>query len=267
MEVKKTLVTPAIAESILQSNTSNRPPKPETITRYAKEMAEGRWKESTGELIKISKSGKLIDGQHRLISLVRANVSLHFHIAYNLEDSIFDVIDSGSMRTAKDSLFISGVPNATKMAALIVSYNRISKGRFYTENGSVKLTNNQVIELYNQRPVFWETTLKKALVWQNKFSTILPYSIIGGFYACFCERSESKAYEFFEQLCDLQSTEFPAIVSLKKKLVDAKIIKTQKLTMQFRYALIIKAWNRFRANDKSVRLTFDPETEKHPEII
>jgi hypothetical protein len=267
MEVKETLITPAIAESILLSNKSNRPPKPEIISRYRKEMENGRWKESTGELIKISKTGVLIDGQHRLMALALAGISIKFHIAYDLEDNIFDVIDSGSLRSAKDSLAISGVLNAAAISKIITCYNRVKKGRFYRENKGVSLTNNEVLSIYNDRPEFWQTVYRKSRSWSSKFSTILPISIIGGFYACFFEKSEEKANDFFDQLCELQGTKFPAIVSLKKKLMDAKVIKTQQLTIHYKYAIIIKAWNKFRTNDLSVRINYDPQNEKYPEIL
>lgn len=73
MDIKKVLIDKDYAAHLLESNTHNRPPNEQAITRYVMDMKDGRWRENTGELIKISKSNTLLDGQNRLIAVMKPN--------------------------------------------------------------------------------------------------------------------------------------------------------------------------------------------------
>ena len=42
-------------------------------------------------MIKISKSGTILDGQHRLMAIIKANKGIWLHLATELDESIFDV--------------------------------------------------------------------------------------------------------------------------------------------------------------------------------
>jgi hypothetical protein len=74
----------------------------QVVNRYAQDILAGRWKEDTGEVIKVSKSGIVLDGQHRLYAIVKANTPIFLHIAYGIDDSVSDVLDTGSVRSASD---------------------------------------------------------------------------------------------------------------------------------------------------------------------
>lgn len=64
-------VTPRIAEAWLKKNTKNRSIRKHLLERYASDMRSGLWK-LTGEPIIFNCDGTLIDGQHRLQSVVLA---------------------------------------------------------------------------------------------------------------------------------------------------------------------------------------------------
>ena len=102
LEFKKELITPSRAKELLEANINNRRVKNEVVNRYAQDILAGRWKEDTGEVIKISKSGIVLDGQHRLYAIVKSNTPIFLHIAYGVDDSVSDVLDTGSVRSATD---------------------------------------------------------------------------------------------------------------------------------------------------------------------
>ena len=87
------LITPQMAKALLESNTNNRRPKSPIIMRYASDMQKGLWKQNTAEFIKISKSGQILDGQHRLMAVIKSNTPIIFQVARGLDDNIFDVLD------------------------------------------------------------------------------------------------------------------------------------------------------------------------------
>lgn len=106
-------VTPDVARKWLDRNMGNRPVSTATVQRYAGEMSKGRWK-MTGDPIRFSTTGKLIDGQHRLHAVIKSGVSIVVLMITDLQDSIFNVIDTGRGRGKSDILFIEyGLPVET----------------------------------------------------------------------------------------------------------------------------------------------------------
>ncbi len=98
-------VTPELAVDWLKRNTGNRPLKAKKIEGYASTIRGGGWK-LTGEAIKFSSTGKLIDGQNRLHAVIAAKKPIQCVVMTDLGDDIFDVIDTGSPRSKADSVFL-----------------------------------------------------------------------------------------------------------------------------------------------------------------
>ena len=131
MEFKKILVTPALAKDYLQANIMNRQLRGNIVLDYATQMQKGLWKSDTGECIKISKEGVILDGQHRLNAVIKANIPVYFHVAIGLDESVFDVIDTGKLRSSSDIFTISKVKYASATAAIISQYYLIKKQVYY----------------------------------------------------------------------------------------------------------------------------------------
>ena len=89
---EKVTVTPELAGALLKLNTENRPVKPQVVSKYAKELDEGTF-HFTGDAIKISKEGVLLDGQHRLLAVVKADKPMQMHIQAGLDPQVFLVLD------------------------------------------------------------------------------------------------------------------------------------------------------------------------------
>lgn len=97
-------VTPEIARNLIDtSNRDNRKIKPNVVKKYAKMMRNGDWKFSP-ETISISKSGKLLNGQHRMLAVVESGVTCRFLFATGFDDDVFSVLDRGAVRTRADAL-------------------------------------------------------------------------------------------------------------------------------------------------------------------
>lgn len=100
-------VTPKIAEYILDTmNTGNRPIKKGVVMKYSKIMEDGNWRFSP-ETISVSKSGKLLNGQHRLLAVVNSGMTAKFLFATGFDDDVFSVLDRGATRTRSDALGIN----------------------------------------------------------------------------------------------------------------------------------------------------------------
>lgn len=106
-------ITPQEAERILKESAKafadasggfkQRNIREATVNAYAEDIAAGRWKEN-GETIKFDTEGRLIDGQHRLSAVVKANVSCQFFVVRGLDNSVMDTIDYGMKRSIENAL-------------------------------------------------------------------------------------------------------------------------------------------------------------------
>jgi hypothetical protein len=101
--VERRLITPEIARTMLEKNVGNRKPRTNTFLAYERDMRAGKWVE-THEAIAVSKSGNIINGQHRLMALARAEVSLWFLVVTydDAETAIQLPIDCGAKRSLAD---------------------------------------------------------------------------------------------------------------------------------------------------------------------
>lgn len=265
LQIVKELITPEIAKEYLEKNTKNRLISQQQLARYARNMKEGKWKEDTGELIKISKTGVVLDGQHRLSAVVLSGVSIYFHIAYNVDDSVFDVIDTGKSRNAGDVFKIAGVSNANNTAAIIAHYNLIKAGRKAGANRNGKSINSELLEQYYENSDWWDMIRKESYGMYESFSRVITMSFIGGFYACFYEINKQKAEEFMRQLCTGVGVSNNVIYLLRNKMIQDRV-SPKKIGETFKMALIIKSWNFFISNANVKQLMFDPNREEFPKI-
>jgi hypothetical protein len=267
MNVEKKLITPSIAIEMLKNNDGNRRMKMPSVYRYSQEMKNGKWKEDTGELIKISKTGKVLDGQHRLKAVILSGVSIYFHVAYGLSDEIFDVLDTGSLRNAADSFFISGIKNSNALPSMISLNDLLLKGaKDWFGQKNKKLSNSELLDKYNVNPIFWDNVSRKSINWYNSFSKILAPSIIGGMYSAFIYKDSVQANFFMTQLCEGINVTNNTINILRNVLIKDKI-SSKKMPMDMKLALIIKCWNLYRTNKTVKLLRWDSSVEKFPIIL
>jgi hypothetical protein len=265
LEFKKELITPSRAKELLEANINNRRVKIPVVNRYANDILAGRWKEDTGELIKISNSGVILDGQHRLYAIVKANTAIFLHLVYGVNDSVSDVLDTGSVRNASDVFKLNGIVNDGNVPGIIQFYNKIKKERFVTHKDT-NLSNAEILSKYYENEALWQEVFRASQRWYNAFAKILSRSIIAGFYCRFREIDSELAEKFMDELCTGINTSNDTIRLLKDKLIKDKM-SNKKLSTTLKMIFIIKTWNCFIQGTELKRLSFDYEKESYPKIL
>jgi hypothetical protein len=263
MKTNYILVSPEMARYWLEKNVRNRPISNKHLDSYATEMKSGKWIQETGESIKITKSGHIADGQHRLLALIKANISLHFTVVTEMEEDVISVLDSGKRRNGSDILSIYGVKNAAVVSALISTSNVLKRGiysNYGSSNVESRMTNHDILEKYLEKSEYWNIVGTKSLQWYEGFSRILKPTSLGSFYVIFQEIDEEKANQFLDQLSYGIPVYSNAINILRNKLIQ-EVTSHKKMTPFFRNSLIIKAWNSFRLGKDIKILSYDPEKE------
>ncbi len=266
LNFKKILVTPEMANEFLSKNTSNRRLKIPVVAKYAKDMVAGRWKEDTAELIKICKSGRVLDGQHRLMAVAKSGVSINFHFAFDVEDNVFDVLDTGTTRNASDVFKIHGVKHDNMLPSIISMYNFLSKGTRTGKEHNERMINSVLLNQYLLDEVFWQRIARKSSIWYEEFAKILSPSVWGGFYAFLYSKDEERSYDFLCQLATGMKVTNDVIYLLRNKLIQDKT-SSKKMPQPLKAIMIIKAWNVFITGSTAKRLTFDSDREEFPIAI
>ena len=103
-------VTPVLAQEWLEHNVdNNRHVRPSLVWKYAYDMKNGNWGINT-DAIAFNANGQLINGQHRLNAIIRANVTVPMLVVFDLPVSKDDLmnIDRGGGRTIADSMVVAG---------------------------------------------------------------------------------------------------------------------------------------------------------------
>jgi hypothetical protein len=98
-------VTPSLARNWLVYNQINRPVKPQVVDEYIRQIESGQWKR-THQGIAFTHNGTLIDGQHRLLAIIRTGRTLPMVVFTNEPAENYEFIDCGRTRSNLDMLRI-----------------------------------------------------------------------------------------------------------------------------------------------------------------
>ena len=111
-------VSPELAYEWLKRNTNNRKLKLSEAIKHAKEIKLDNW-ECNHQPVAFDYNGNLIDGQHRLYGVIKAEKSISIRATINCPPESMKTVDTGKSRSNADMLTLSGHKNASRKAATI----------------------------------------------------------------------------------------------------------------------------------------------------
>ena len=266
MKLKEILITPELAKLYLSLNNHNRDIKAPVVARYSQDIANGKWKTGTAESIKIASDGTVLDGQHRLHAIIKANTDVLMLVAEGLDRSVFDVIDTGSVRNASDVFKVAMVERSNRVPSTISKWYNLKNSNRFGSQKNLKLTNSELLHEYKSNPLEWDNITKHSINLYSAFAKILSPSTIGGFYAYFKEISETEAHSFMQELCTGINITNNTIALLRQKLMQDKM-SLRKMPVDLKDAFIIKTWNAYRQKTEHKILKFSPDNESFPIAI
>ena len=236
-------VTPTVASAWLRRNDANRKLRQRAVKQYAHDIRRGAWK-PTGETIKFSTTGRLLDGQHRLAAIVDSGVSIEMSVTTGLDNGAFDVIDTGRSRTGVDVLVIEGVglrESATVATALplIINYQLGLEPHHRSRH-----SNQALIEVWNAQ---------EAVQCSSQFIAKLPRRVMPITHSkalflhwAFCQRDVAAADEFIERLFTGERLgRNEPLYQLRQRLLYLKI-EGQTISDAVLLHACIKTWNATR---------------------
>lgn len=249
IEVGVEKVAPELAEEWLGKNVHNRNIRERLVAAYARDMAAGAWRLS-GEAVKFSRTGALLDGQHRLHAVVRAAVPVEMLIVRGLDPLTQQVMDSGATRTADDALRLRGgssyYPVLAATARLCV---RATAGLGMDTGGGFKVTNSEVLGYIDATPDLLPA-VEMASTHRNHID--VPLSVLAYAVWRLSAVDTNACNLFITKLADKTlMTKGDPILALHNRLTEIR--RNGRHASRTDYvSLIFRAWNHWRTG-KSVQ--------------
>lgn len=261
-------ITPAIAVEWLSKNTNNRNVTRANVKFIADQIKSGGWR-LNGESIKFSKSGVLLDGQHRLLAVIEANIPITTIVVRGVDDDTFSTIDTGRPRKAGDVMSIDGYKNANNLAAALrvidTYYMGHPFGTRYSNAEILGLAKKYISQIEGQ-----PCAHSSVRFMHNKIQRMLiaPLSVCSAAHYIFSAISMHEANLFMERIFDGTGlgADSPELL-LKNRLIANRIAKSS-LPPKYIFMLIVKAWNHRRAGNsiKCLRVRTDGDSPEEMPI-
>jgi hypothetical protein len=237
-------VTPELASSWLSRNVHNRNIRAVTVESYANDKTAGdrMW---SGETIKFAVDGSLIDGQHRLHAIVRAEVTVPMLVVRGLDAEAQEDIDSGLPRKFHDVLRLRGEVNASILAAILRRVWLWEHG-YRRSYSKVRPTPAQLLRTLEATPQLREIAGRANFVAAN---SSLPASTVGLLIWLFSALDYEDCEAFFDRLVDGQNlSKGDPVYELRRTIQGAKDARGQRNQI-YLLVITIKAWNAYRQGE------------------
>ncbi len=238
-------IEPESAQKLLgERNKGNRPPKPNKVQQFAKDMTNERWG-LTGDTIKFGADGRLLDGQNRLAACVRANHSFTTHVVFDIDPKLFGRMDIGKPRNAADVLHIAGYKYASTLAsalrwAYLLDTNPYNRETLQPEF-VLKLARDDFPEI--------EEFIKAGRDVNRQFGH--PAGQSAALIYNFNKSDHEKSDDFLNAwLQGNRNGKYQIIDTMQALLHSQKVNNNGRIHELTRAAIIIKAWNIFKAGHK-----------------
>lgn len=245
-------VDPGMARRWLEKNTNNRPVKRRKVEQFKRDMLSGNW-HNTAEPVKFAKSGRLIDGQNRLLAIVESGVTVLLFVVRGLDDEAQAYMDSGTVRSNADTLGFLGYDRAKDLAPTVMTHKAWTSGfyRHAMHQSGAAYTKAEIVEHLKKHP-----GLEDIAPWAKRVQSSLPLGV-GALAACayeFTLLDAAAAKEFYDRIHDLNLGPKADPINTLVRRVSADRESGRRVWTATGIYYQVRAWNAWRAGEKLGRL-------------
>ena len=205
-------------------------------------MVDGEWQEN-GESIAVSRSGRLLNGQHRLLACIEAGVPFITLLAENVDDDAVITVDTGRARSFGDVLTMRGENRGKTLASIIkLSMMWGATGRGDNSQGSGRFTSNQQQLEFFER---WPEVRDAAKVADRTKPKGLPSSVVGAFALNLIVAIDDQDFvdDFLRGVMNGEASQSSAAFSLWRQFAGWSAQASTKREASLYLALLVKCWN------------------------
>jgi hypothetical protein len=257
-------ITPEQAKQWLdERNTGNRRINGNTLDKYARDMATGRWR-MNGEPIIFARTGRLMDGQHRLGALVTAGVPVQMLVVENVPDDVFATINTGKVRTFTDVLTIQGHKYASLLSSSLQWVMRITGGGNVKVASKFSYTQTECDDALAMHPELCDSAV--IIANGRAVRKIMSPSLATALHYLMSKADPTLAAAFFDALETGVGLHDDDPIRLLRERLIANRTSAAKLPILVIAAIFIKTWNATVNGTKVRRLSWKPTNEEFPAI-
>jgi hypothetical protein len=264
LNVRVEQITPERASEILSRNDGNRSIASAVVEKYARDISRGNWV-LNGQTIKIGKTGRLLDGQHRCAAAIKAKRGFEAIVVTGLDESIFDTFDLGARRSVGDILIDRGEQNTSTLAAVLRQLWLLQNGLL--QYRAVSPTISELLDTLEKHP-----EIRESVRLSSRIRDVVAPSLACALHYLFSRVDGRRADEFISRLGDglyLDDVSHP-VWKLRKRLLDDRASKKRDMSDAEKAAIIVKAWNAFFKGEPLFTLKWQnsgPKKEDFPAIL
>jgi hypothetical protein len=237
-------ISPEIAERYLTHNTRNRKVVAAHVDAIARDIRSGNWM-MNAQPICFSRSGRLLNGQHRLSAVLQAGEAIEVPVMRGLPEEAYATYDIHAKKGPQLGAAFDGFGDRPLIAAAAVLLWKHELKPAGTRNA--KPTPAEVMRIVEQHPRLLEMrTFGRKMIEFGRGSVLA--------YAAYCiERDDPELgrvfLERFETGADLPRGHL--ILELRKRM---QILRRERTSQEEQFKEVMNAWARFKENPDLGRL-------------
>ena len=271
----RVILAPEVCRKLFNDrNDHNRGVKNHTKDFLKKQMASGEFS-FNGESVIFGTGGQILDGQHRLVCASDLEISIEILIVCGIEDKNFSNIDTGSVRSNADALYINGCVSAKNTAAALKQVDNYYLAGVIGDNSSRrasgKTSNAEILRLLDLHPMI-EDSVRRAEHFARKCKGLTTPSIFAALHYLFSSVDPTLTEEFISIVEDgcipnRRYDETLAAAAMKlKRVLENGTRGPRKADSTTLAACWVKAWNAYQNEDVPQVFLFRAN-ETFPKII
>lgn len=240
---KKIRITPKLAKKWLNLTSAakdfvQRPVSRSVVKRYVQEILAGNWKYN-GKSISLSPEHYVIDGQHRLLAIIEANVAVEMLVAYNVGKDTFDTIDIQYKRSIGHALAVLGETNYNVLGSALGWLYKYRNGKMIMGGSSGRGSHVELLKLFEDEPGVRESI---GVTMGVSTEHVMPHGAAVFAHYIFQKQNKTAAADFMEALAFGTGIgrDHPIYV-LRRRLLRRHISKTP-ISVTEMLALTFKVW-------------------------
>lgn len=252
------VITPKMASALLKKTEMlgirNRKVSDKWVDRFAKEMRDNNWK-INGETIAICKEGGVLDGQHRLLACVKAQVPFTTSVIENIDRDSFDTIDCGRPRSASQVLEMQGIKYYNTITSIIRGVAAIKNSK-YSNPKTIELSNTDVRAEYDRNCVMYDKVAEIIAPIVQTTKMLSPKMAGSMFVYLVSEMGYEWDYveSFMRGIMDEDTHPNQYINAIRRWLFRQTKTKTSD---RVKFGNVVRAWNAMVSNGKVPKFAED----------
>jgi hypothetical protein len=257
------MITPEQAEKYLGADSSHqRKISRPNLARLTNEMRSGRY-QLNGESIVIGSSGRVLNGQHRLMACVNARTPFWTILVTGVEDEVFHSMDSGKRRSITDALYIRGEKNVFQLATTLVRLGEFLRDPALVGT-EISFSNGELLDVLEGHP-----QVRDSVGWvgsNHRFRNLIAVSRIAWLHYVTTKYNPDASASFFTGLASgAMLAPTSPVYHLRARLLAEKSSE-RRLVVRHIMHLIIKAWNA-HVKGQDMKVLSIKEGESFPVIV